>query len=96
LSNYSQKERGSIVGFSQGYHVVHEDVKALLTDLINLRFGIRLGDISGDELVPKFWNVTTGVREFVILDYVFSLFNDNIRILDTYKHTFSNGEFTPS
>ena len=57
------------MGFSHVYHVVHEDVKILLTDLINLCFGVRLGDISSDEFMARFWDVATGIRELVILDY---------------------------
>ena len=84
------------VGFSQGYHVVHEEVKSLLTDLINFCFGVPLGNISSDELVPRFWNVATGVGEFVILDYVFSSMITLEHRTHKFKHTFSNGEFTPS
>jgi hypothetical protein len=95
LEQLFAKKEGDIVGGSHIHHVVHEEVKVLLTDLINLCFGVRLGDISGDELVPRFWDVAIRVREWIILNHVFS----SMKILEHWTHkfnrTFSNGEFTP-
>jgi hypothetical protein len=81
LENSLQKERGGIVKFFHVCHVVHDEVKILLTDLINLCFGVRLGDISGDEPMARFWDaaIAIGVRGLVILDYACL----NIRWQDT-------------